>query len=376
MRHLATWTLVAALLGMSTAPLAQTRRKSLAEMSEEELRAAKFEWESQSAFRGSVTGGAIAAGPGLFFHGLGHFYAGDPDTGWNLLLGEGLGLAMGLAGFFIVAATSEDSKFKEVGVGVGQLGGTFFVSSWFIDIVGALRGNEGELFASSLKRAPARATARYRFARVDGFDVYHLIEADFMLDLDVVYLRPRTEQDAVLNYQLYGGDLGLRVVEGVDEHDYLALNLGVEWANFRPGSGAQVPAQTGPALANPLRVDLAVDVSLDMSTFVTHLEHAVQRVVLGIGFGRDVGMRAFLPGAREKTWLHYEHHLYINVAPDVVLHPYYEFDEAGLVAPLGTAVGVFGTAVHIVPRKGLRLDLSVAVGDGVTTAAGISYDVF
>jgi hypothetical protein len=377
MRAVTTWiTVITVVVGLSTTASAQARRKSLSEMSPEELREGGFEWESQSAFQGSATGGAIAAGPGLIFHGLGHFYSGDADTGWNLLLGEGIGLALGLVGFFVVAATDDASTFNDVGIGIGHLGATMFATGWFIDIIGSLQGNEGELRAPSLRRVPGQATGRYRFLRTDGFEVFHMVEADLLFDLGVVYLRPRTIQDAVLNYQEYGGDLGLRVVEGVDERDYLALELEVDWANFRPGSGAQATSDSGKVLANPLRVDLSVDVSLDLSTFVNHLKHAVQRVELGIGFGRDVGARAFFPGEREKTWLHYEHHLYVNIGRDLVLHPYYEFDESSLVSPISSVVGVFGTALHIVPRKGLTLDLSVAVGDGVTTAAGISYQLF
>lgn len=353
---------------------AQTRRKSLSEMSDEELREAKFEWESQSAFSGSATGGLIALGPGFFFHGLGHFYAGDPDTGWTLLLGEGIGIAMGLAGFFIVAAVDDNSTFNDVGIGAAHLGATVFATSWFIDVVGALRGNEGELLPPSLTRAPGRATARYRFATTPGIEVGHLLEADLMFDLNVVYVRPRTQQDALLNYQLYGGDLGLRVVEGVDPNDFLALDLTVEWANFNLDrcNGCRSDTQA----SNPLRVDLTVDVSLDLSTFVSHLEHAVQKVVLGIGFGRDVGGRSFFAGTQDRTWLVYEHHLFINVAPNVVLHPYYKFNEAQLVAPLSSAVGLFGAALHLVPRDGLILDISVAAGDGITTAAGITYELF
>ncbi len=376
MRATVTWTTLVLILATCAQPMAQVRRKSLAEMNTEELREAKFEWESRSAFQGSATAGAIAAGPGLVFHGFGHFYSGDAETGWDLLLGEGIGLALGLVGYVIVAASDESSTFNDVGVGVGHLGGTLFATGWFIDIIGSLQGNQSELPAPSLRRVPGEATGRYRFLRTDNFDAFHLIEAELMFDFGVVYLRPRTLQDALLNYQEYGGDFGLRVVEGVDQRDYLALELEVDWANFRPDSGAQVLSESGRIMANPLRVDLSVDVSLDLSTFVNHLKHAVQRVVFGIGFGRDVGARSFFPGEREKTWLHYEHHLYVNIGRDLVLHPFYEFNESNPVEPISNSLGVFGTVLHIVPRKGLTLDLSVAVGNGVTTAAGISYRMF
>jgi hypothetical protein len=76
--------------------------------------------------------------PGLVVHGAGHFYAGEKTTGWILVAGETLSLAMltyciGVGiGQSTDGATSNGSSEL-----VGIVGATLFMGTWIYDIIGA-----------------------------------------------------------------------------------------------------------------------------------------------------------------------------------------------------------------------------------------------
>jgi hypothetical protein len=365
----------ALILGALTHATAQSRRTPLEELSDDQLRERGFQWEASEAFRGSTTSGFIAVGPGFIFHGLGHYSEGDRATGTTLILSEVIGLALGLSGVAAVAL-SQDSSIDNLGIALGHVGGSIFVTGWFIDIEGSFQGSSNERPSPPLFQGTVHGSADYRAVSVPGFEALHLLDANLTFELGPLTLRPRTSQDALLSYQLYAGDLGLRVVEGADPSDYLAIFATVEWANFGPDSGGQSVATSGKTIANPLRVKLTSEISLDLSTFVTHLKNTFQVVTFGVGFGRSVGERAFFPGPRDTTWLIYEHRFLVALSKKVVLEPFYRYDESITVAPIAAELGVFGVDLHLTPRSALRVKIGVEGGDGIAATAGISAPLF
>lgn len=95
-----------------------------------------------------VLGEAIAIFPGLLVPGLGHFYAGDGETGRKLLrigqtgyLFAGIGAGLCAGGYFLDEADEED-RWNGFAYGLyaagglsGVIGVGFLLSAWVFDIV-------------------------------------------------------------------------------------------------------------------------------------------------------------------------------------------------------------------------------------------------
>lgn len=79
----------------------------------------------------------LAIFPGLLVHGLGHRYAGDPDTADELLLMEGYSLlTAGLGGTLYAIGDHEDADAVRVAGWVGMgVGGAGFLGTWLYDLV-------------------------------------------------------------------------------------------------------------------------------------------------------------------------------------------------------------------------------------------------
>ena len=71
---------------------------------------------------GSLTGGALALGPGFFFHGLGHFRLGQQGRGFALLASEFVGISMVVASEFF----GQQSNDKNQEVFLSQI----FITIW------------------------------------------------------------------------------------------------------------------------------------------------------------------------------------------------------------------------------------------------------
>ena len=89
---------------------------------------------------GSLTGGALALGPGFFFHGLGHFRLGQQGRGFALLASEFVGISMVVASEFVGQQSSDKNQEVFLSQILSQSGWSLFFGSWFADIIGATRG--------------------------------------------------------------------------------------------------------------------------------------------------------------------------------------------------------------------------------------------
>ena len=63
--------------------------KKPVDMTDVELQAAGYQWESSSKHEGSLLGGGIALVPGALFHPTGHYFVGNAEAGWKLLKLQG-----------------------------------------------------------------------------------------------------------------------------------------------------------------------------------------------------------------------------------------------------------------------------------------------
>jgi hypothetical protein len=348
-----------------------TRRKRLAEMEEAELSAAGFEWEAQNAREGSLVAGLVALGPGAVFHGIGHLYVGDRDTGWGLLLSEGIGGGVLLAGALLYLGTERGSLPGQAGMGMAQLGGAAFTLGYLGDVIGAFKGSEAELLPLSTPEEGIGAHARYTLLLSPSLRFHNLLTAELDLDFGRVYLRPEVELEPLLLYQRYGGVAGLRVVRG-ETWNFLALQLRVERASFAPESGGQAIFD-GIVHDAVLRAQVETQLSLDLGQLIGHLRHMVYTLTAGVGFADGAGARAALPGTESRAYFVTRSTLALNLTPELLLRPYYIFSETELLRPLDAGFGLFGAELRLRPRKALEVHLDLRGGRGSALGLGLTW---
>ena len=106
------------------------------------LNTLSFSWaeEDESARKEPVVAFAVALIPGSVVHGLGHYYAGDPETGKTLLVTEGVSLGLVLVGGVFLSSQlnslecSSDCVIGAISISAGTIG---FLGSWVYDVIGS-----------------------------------------------------------------------------------------------------------------------------------------------------------------------------------------------------------------------------------------------
>ena len=102
--------------------------------------------------RSVIIGELLAIFPGMLWHGLGHYYAGDTRTArrihkageWGYLL-TALGGGIALGGYYVDKETSLDSfaiSLYVAGGVTGTIGSGFFLTAWFYDMIDTPRAVE------------------------------------------------------------------------------------------------------------------------------------------------------------------------------------------------------------------------------------------
>jgi hypothetical protein len=107
---------------------------------------------------------AAAAVPGLVVHGSGHWALAEPATARRLLLMEGIGLGMFLAGGLTIVFTGASRYFVAPAASVTMAGFGLFSTSYLADIYGSV-SKDGEA-ALSRYRPPARWETELGYRRI------------------------------------------------------------------------------------------------------------------------------------------------------------------------------------------------------------------
>lgn len=115
--------------------------------------------------------------PGLLVHGAGHFALGQPRTARNLLLMEGVGLGLFLAGGLTIVFTGASRYFVAPAATVTTVGFGLFSTSYLADIYGTVSNDGGA--ALSRYRPPARWETELGYRRVQDPEFTY---RDFMVE--------------------------------------------------------------------------------------------------------------------------------------------------------------------------------------------------
>lgn len=107
---------------------------------------------------------AAAVVPGALVHGSGHFAMGESETGKNLLLMEGIGLGLFLAGGLTIVFTGASRYLVGPAAGSTIAGFGLFSTSYLADIYGSVSRDGGA--ALSRYRGPARWETEVGYRRL------------------------------------------------------------------------------------------------------------------------------------------------------------------------------------------------------------------
>lgn len=130
--------------------------------------------------------------PGVLLHGSGHFAGGDTETAIDLLLLEGISVAVTAAGFVPIVATGASRRIITVAYATTLVGLSGFAISWLADVYGSSVGERGGFGTPRLELPPMIAELGYLYVYDPVFDYSHLAHAQIDLRWSALRLTPST----------------------------------------------------------------------------------------------------------------------------------------------------------------------------------------
>ena len=137
---------IAVLLAVLLSGVIDAPREAAAEgelpwdMTEEELKDARWEVDRSDRQPGSLLCGLGAVTVGVVWFGFGHYCVGDKETMWGVIIAEGAGAGLIAIGVALALTTNDDEKIFPVWASLVSLGGMLYLSGLLSDVVGAFKG--------------------------------------------------------------------------------------------------------------------------------------------------------------------------------------------------------------------------------------------
>jgi hypothetical protein len=273
--------------------------------------------------RSRVLPAAAAVGPGLVVHGSGHWALGEPATARRLLLLEGIGLGMFLAGGLTIVFTGASRYFVAPAATVTVAGFGLFSTSYLADIYGSV-SRDGAATLSRY-RPPARWETELGYRRVSDPQFAY---RDFMVErvsrqIGPLRLSPSGMFDVKGETARYRFETQYRVAGVSDDPtpsdlSYVDLTLGFVHQRHRPEHFTKSSAELSvdgrydlARLGRTLRgsfIELSAGYALSRIDYDLRglaVPHDLEHLLLGrIGFGVTLrGLSA--PGS--EALLYYDH---------------------------------------------------------------------
>lgn len=158
--------------------------------SDEELRAAGWEFQDQSFRRGSPLAGLAALTVGVPFHGVGHLLVGDNESMFKLLISEVLALGVTGIGTIMRDAAPHRNATWATGAGLQVAGLSAFAAGWITDVVGSFKGTTVPLPRNSMDLKGAAVDVHYTVLFSDEIDVSSVAVIGFQWSGDRFSMRP------------------------------------------------------------------------------------------------------------------------------------------------------------------------------------------
>ncbi len=319
-----------------------------------------------------ATGVAIV--PGVVLHGSGHFALGHKQTATALLLSEGIGIALALAGYTTLRATGNSRHLAGPALAATVFGAGLVLASFGADLYGSL-ATDGDA-VDLLPRAPPRFESEfgYRYVADPHFRYGHFIVESLTLRQGHFRLSPSASFASNASNVRYRVEaayrvLGLEPGEFGQRDDHLDIVLGGLHQRYLP----ERFQRSG--------LELMLDTRFDCSHFGATLRGSFIDLSLGYGVARvkyDITGLS-VPGDTDDLLLARVGlgvALRGRAAPGSEARVYYDHRHddyaAGLLIPgrISGVFGKFGADLHwfFTPRVGVLLDAQV----GSAVVAGLS----
>ncbi len=224
---------------------------------------------------------SAATVPGLVVHGTGHWALGEPRTARRLLLMEGVGLGLFMAGGLTIVFTGASRYVVAPAAATTMAGFGLFSTSYFADIYGTLSTDGGATL--SRYRGPARWETELGYLRVEDSQFAY---RDFLVQrvsrqIGPFRLSPSGMFDVrgdTARYRFEGqarllGDVDVDVARPTDS-SYLDLTLGFVHQRHRPEEFSKSSAE------------LSVDARYDLARIGPSLRGAFVELSTGYAIGR------------------------------------------------------------------------------------------
>ncbi len=307
--------------------------------------------------------------PGALVHGVGHFVAGDSDTGWALLGAQGVGLGLIAVAGVPLAATGASRKIIGPASAIAITGVGLLFGPMLPDVYGALTGGR-----DARAPAPVPLTARLGYAWIydPQFAYTHFATAgydlrlgDFVLDGSAWIAADDDNQRLrqTLDWRLWGE----AAAQG--SHDgWIDLDTALTWHRFGTDGFSRLSVEAAGEVRYPLG---RLSRSLRGSFADWRVGYALELYdydVPGLAFGEDVAEQllirfgwGFWFDARGSVALYYDHR---------------KDDHAGGFSATGLGGGIpgyVGLAADYALDDTWALDLDVRRGSAWIVGLGVRY---
>lgn len=312
---------------------------------------------------------AAAIVPGALVHGVGHFVAGDSETGWTLLGAQGVGLGLIAVAGVPLAATGASRKIIGPTTALAITGVGLLFGPMLPDVYGALTGGR-----DARAPAPVPLTARLGYAWVydPQFDYAHFATVGYDLRLSDFVLAGSAwiaaDDDNQRLQQAFDWRLWGEASQRAAHDGWIDLDTAVAWHRF----GSEGFSRLSTEVAGELRYPLGrVSRSLRGSFADWRLGYALEFYdydVPGLSFGEDVAEQllirfgwGFWFADRGSLALYYDHR---------------KDDHAGGFSATGLGGGIpgyVGLAADYALDDTWALDLDVRRGAAWIVGLGLRY---
>jgi hypothetical protein len=241
-------------------------------LSEQELEATGWQWSPAGLEDGSVVSGILAATvPGVVFHGVGHITAGDDRTGWTLFVAELVSVASMGAGFLTRELTDSDGGWAALYRPTTLLGGSIFLATWLLDVIGTFKGSSSDFPSSSHSVRARSLSVAYTYLASEGLPLANAVVADVHIDWGPFFFDLGSDFGLDAEYVRFDLGAGMRFGLGRRDLSYIALELEASEAIF---------GDLGFAFE---AIVATVGLSLDLGDVFAHLDGVIYRNRIGFG---------------------------------------------------------------------------------------------
>lgn len=325
-------------------------------MTRDDLANAGFQFGTNAAARDTSSALLLAVTVGTAVHGIGHFYLGDPKTGWFLLGMEAASVGLMIASTTFFGLTESASPWSALFAPMLQAGLAGFVFSYLADVLGTVTKDAGGLEPNTSAAQGVGILARYGLLSSAGIPVRHVIDAELIADIGGIYGRGATTQDVFLDLASYRGGLGGRPLRGRNPLTYLGLEANAEYLQWQ-----------GDGEFGRIGADGRLVLSVQLGDDIAHLSEFAMGVTAGLGNHwvqiAPQGSTTF-DVATSRIWVPFDVWASLNVTSRLNVRGGYGSPELFLVPPIHRLLGV--AHVEFTYRSSAYGDISLRaeIGDG------------